>query len=74
METHYNNPKSDTDGSKGGSGTTSSGNGGDSSIVNTRQKADSSGLKLYYTTNLRKHDAGVLSIGKLLFHKKKINK
>lgn len=29
----------------------------------TRQKADNSGLRLYYTTSLRKHDAGVLSIG-----------
>lgn len=27
--------------------------------------ADNSGLKLYYTSALRKHDAGVLSIGKL---------
>lgn len=26
---------------------------------------DNSGLKLYYTSALRKHDAGVLSIGKL---------
>lgn len=26
---------------------------------------DNSGLKLYYTPQLRKHDAGVLSIGKL---------
>lgn len=26
--------------------------------------ADRSGLKLYYTSALRKHDAGVLSIGK----------
>lgn len=26
--------------------------------------ADNSGLKLYYTSTLRKHDAGVLSIGK----------
>lgn len=40
---------------------------------NVRQKADSSGLKIYYTEKLRKFDAGVLSIGKLfvcfiLFH------
>lgn len=27
--------------------------------------ADNSGLKFYYTSELRKHDAGVLSIGKL---------
>lgn len=27
--------------------------------------ADNSGLRLYYTSALRKHDAGVLSIGKL---------
>lgn len=26
---------------------------------------DKSGLRLYYTSNLRKYDAGVLSIGKL---------
>lgn len=27
--------------------------------------ADNSGLRIYYTSALRKHDAGVLSIGKL---------
>lgn len=47
METHYNNPL----------------NGADSIKSTNRQKADNSGLKLYYTNNLRKHDAGVLSIG-----------
>lgn len=47
METHYNNPM----------------NGADSIKSTNRQKADNSGLKLYYTNNLRKHDAGVLSIG-----------
>lgn len=31
---------------------------------NVRQKADSSGLKIYHTEKLRKYDAGVLSIGK----------
>lgn len=47
METHYNNPLSSAD-----------------SIKSTnRQQADNSGLRLYYTNNLRKHDAGVLSIG-----------
>lgn len=49
METHYNNPL----------------NGADSIKSTNRQKADNSGLKLYYTNNLRKHDAGVLSIGML---------
>ncbi|KAJ6646317.1 MOXD1 like 2 [Pseudolycoriella hygida] len=47
METHYNNPL----------------NTADSSKSTNRQKADNSGLRLYYTNNLRKHDAGVLSIG-----------
>lgn len=47
METHYNNPH----------------NSADSIKSTTRQKADNSGLKLYYTNNLRKYDAGVLSIG-----------
>lgn len=31
--------------------------------------ADNSGLKLYYTSALRKHDAGVLSIGKFISSK-----
>lgn len=48
METHYNNPK----------------NADDFSSITMRQKADSSGLKFYYTDKLRKFDAGVLSIGK----------
>lgn len=50
METHYNNPK----------------NADDFSSITMRQKADSSGLKFYYTDKLRKYDAGVLSIGKWL--------
>lgn len=50
METHYNNPK----------------NANDFASINMRQKADSSGLKLYYTDKLRKYDAGILSIGKKL--------
>ena len=58
METHYNNPKSS---SKDGEEDISS------SKINSRQKADNSGLKLYYTNNLRKHDAGVLSIGKFCY-------
>lgn len=48
METHYNNPR----------------NVEDLSNWNQRQKADSSGLKLYYTEKVRKFDAGVLSVGK----------
>lgn len=51
METHYNNPK----------------NADDFSSITMRQKADSSGLKFYYTDKLRKYDAGVLSIGKCFF-------
>lgn len=51
METHYSNPR----------------NVEDFSSSNLRQKADSSGLKLYYTDKLRKYDAGVLSIGKFFF-------
>lgn len=76
METHYNNPKSIVDGSStetasGGAGGGGSDDGSNTSNNNensvTRQKADNSGLKLYYTNNLRKHDAGVLSIGKFFF-------
>lgn len=33
--------------------------------LHEKPTADNSGLKLYYTSALRKHDAGVLSIGKL---------
>ncbi len=51
METHYNNPLSSADAVKS----------------TNRQKADNSGLRLYYTTSLRKHDAGVLSIGTCVF-------
>lgn len=54
METHYNNPR----------------NVDEFGNVNMRQKADSSGLKLYYTDKLRKYDAGVLSIGKFYFYDK----
>lgn len=50
METHYNNILNM--------------NVDYNTINNRQQKADSSGLKLYYTNNLRKFDAGVLSIGK----------
>lgn len=50
METHYNNPL----------------NSAESVKSTNRQNADNSGLKLYYTNSLRNHDAGVLSIGKLL--------
>lgn len=55
METHYYNPS--TSGDSGTKGAT------DDNGTVTRQKADNSGLKLYYTSKLRKHDAGVLSIG-----------
>lgn len=48
METHYSNPR----------------NIDEIASWNQRQKADNSGLKLYYTDKLRKYDAGVLSIGK----------
>lgn len=72
METHYNNPKlarasrlgnaveEATGGVEGGLGVSSERNIVD---AESRPKADNSGLKLYYTTQLRKHDAGVLSIG-----------
>lgn len=70
METHYNNPKLaavrplgnavDDTGVEGGLGASSERNLVDG---DGRPKADNSGLKLYYTTQLRKHDAGVLSIG-----------
>lgn len=74
METHYYNPRSAAaaaaaDGGGGGGASNDRRDGGDEAAGEednkvTRQKADNSGLKLYYTTNLRKHDAGVLSIGK----------
>lgn len=69
METHYNNPKSIADGNVDtGVGTGADGDGSNNNENSvTRQKADNSGLKLYYTNNLRKHDAGVLSIGKYYF-------
>lgn len=51
METHYNNPRA----------------ADDFSSITMRQKADSSGLNLFYTDKLRKYDAGVLSIGKIIF-------
>lgn len=47
METHY----SDTEPPK------------DLESLHAGPIVDSSGLKLYYTSALRKHDAGVLSIG-----------
>lgn len=49
METHYNNPR----------------NVDDFSSITMDQKADNSGLKLFYIDKLRKYDAGVLSIGKI---------
>lgn len=47
METHYNNPNIPTD----------------LETLHMGPIADNSGLKLHYTQALRKHDAGVLSIG-----------
>lgn len=81
METHYNNPKlaivrragNDVDegaptatdaATSGGLGVSSERNLVDD--VASRPKADNSGLKLYYTAQLRKYDAGVLSIGMFL--------
>lgn len=55
METHYINPR----------------NAEEFGNWNQRQKADSSGLKLYYTDKLRKFDAGVLSVGKFVNAKEK---
>lgn len=48
METHYYNPNIPKD----------------MEMLHMGPIADSSGIKLYYTQTLRKHDAGVLSIGK----------
>lgn len=36
----------------------------DRSQTTNRQMADNSGLKIYFTHMLRRHDAGVLSIGR----------
>lgn len=38
-----------------------------SSLQTVKQMADNSGLKIYFTHVLRPNDAGVLSIGKLLY-------
>lgn len=72
METHYYNPQSvaaggggENDGSRSVVGIDQGAGEEDNKV--TRQKADNSGLKLYYTINLRKHDAGVLSIGKFCY-------
>ena len=35
----------------------------DIQFIDNKPMVDNSGLKFYYTTNLRKHDAGVLSVG-----------
>lgn len=73
METHYNNPKLTSLASVGkesseGVGVGANGVSSESNTVDetTRPRADNSGLKLFYTTKLRKHDAGVLSIGKCI--------
>lgn len=52
METHY----SDTQPPK------------DLESLHMTPVGDNSGLRLYYTSDIRKYDAGVLSIGKYLFY------
>lgn len=47
METHYNNPNTPKD----------------LDSLHMGPVVDNSGLRLHYTSALRKHDAGVLSIG-----------
>lgn len=51
MESHYNNPNPD----------------GDLAALHLGPVVDNSGLKLFFTTIPRKHDAGVISIGKQFF-------
>lgn len=51
METHYNNPNIPKD----------------LESLHMGPIVDNSGLKLYYTQSLRKHDAGILSVGKIKY-------